>query len=330
MKLRIAVIGVGYFGRHYVRLLSKSDKAVLSAVAIKEGDDASKIKEMLPEGTRMTDAYSILNDPEIDAVMIATPVSTHFKFATDALRKGKHVFVEKPMCMSFREALKMREAVRSSGRTFMLGHQYMYNEYVQHMKEVIASGSMGKPKYVSAEQLYFTPIRHDIGCFWETATHELAILDYLFKSSTIAGSSGYALSYTDKKRDDFASAQIRYKNGMTAFITTSWYSPIRSRKIMIGMEKGMIVFDERSEKDKLKIYNAPYPLKKGQKISASLFQSLDAQSYDAPKYEGNEPLQNELNEFLTCIETNKIPITDIEHGIRIIENLEKIYKSFKK
>jgi predicted dehydrogenase len=196
------------------------------------------------------------------------------------------------------------------------------------MKKIIDCGELGKPKYISAEQLYFTPIRPDIGCFWETATHELAIIDYLFGSNKIIKVNGQAIDFSGNDRDDFASVDIKFENGIICSITTSWFSPVRSRRMMIGFQKGIITFDDRALEGKLKIYRIPFPVEEKKKAITSINMKLEDYPCESPKLDQYEPLQNELDAFIDSVKTGKQPLTDINHGLRVTTMLDKIYRSF--
>ncbi len=178
-NLAFGVIGAGYFGRHYIRLLQDIPGVALRAVADRSLETIGENIPVLPARvSRFADARELLSDPEIDCVVIATPASTHATLAIAALEHGKHVLVEKPMAMNMVEAEQMRDVVGKSNRIFMVGHQYLYHDYIRHLKEKLDEGILDTVKYVFAEHLYFGPIRSDSGCFWETAVHEISLLDH--------------------------------------------------------------------------------------------------------------------------------------------------------
>ena len=180
---------------------------------------------------------------------------------------------------------------------------------------------------VFAEQFYLGPFRHDVGCFWETATHELSIIDYLFRPGKIKNVKGMAVDLSGWKRDDFAAASVTFQSGLKAHIAVSWFSPLTVRQMTVSGEKGLALFDDRSS-DKLKIVRCAYPLKekKAQKASLNL---KGADQILIPEIDAGEPLKNELNEFFSCIRSGKPPLTDIAHGLRVTEYLETISKTIK-
>ncbi len=188
-------------------------------------------------------------------------------------------------------------------RSFMVGHQYLYNDHINRLKSELNKGTLGRIRYVWGEHLYPGPIRSDVGCFWETATHELAIIDYLFSPKRIREVRGSRNDLTGSGRDDFASVWIEFEAAPPAAVTVSWMYPEKIRRLAIVGEKGSAVFDEQRN-EKLKFYL-------GEKILV-------------PQIAAGEPLRNELEHFIKCVREGKKPLTDIEHGVRITRYLDTI------
>ncbi len=311
-SLTFGVIGVGHFGKNYVRLLQNLEGVELSQVA-------NSAKE----------SQALLENPRIDCVVIATPVSTHFQLTSSAIEAGKHVLVEKPMVRNLEEAAELGKIVKKSGRTFMVGHQYLYNDFIRKLKEYLVSGTIGETRYIFAEHLYFGPIRYDVGCFWETATHDIAIIDYLFRLAKIINVSGGAVDMVEKGRDDFASVQVTFDTGLMVSIVTSWFWPVKTRRMTLVGRKGMALFDDRVEDFKLKIIPQLYPEGPKEKGKFSSFMEIDQSSIVVPKVLAREPLQNELEHFIDCVREKKTPLSDIEHGLRVTEVLDTIARTIR-
>lgn len=319
--LHFGIIGVGYFGKNYVRLLKEIDGVSLSAVArVSVGIDRD-LPHLIPSNVRRQDPEELLSDPEIECVIIAAPTSFHFELAKKALEAGKHVLVEKPMTRTLEEARALKAAVERTGRIFMVGHQYLYNDYIRRLKNEIERGSLGKVRYIFAEHLYLRPAKDNIGCFWETATHELAIIDYLFSPKKVLELRGKMADFAGRGLDDFAAVWIDFDGAPPLYLTVSWLYPEKIRRMAIGGERGSAVFDENSE-EKLKFFSLKIP-------SAPSF--LKSETAGEPqvkltKIEVREPLKNELEHFIGCVRERKRPLTDINHGVRIIEYLHTIYE----
>ena len=322
--LRCAVIGAGYFGRNYIRLLQEMPDVLLSAVASRSNPPAKKNISDLPSQVRYcTDAREVFSDATIDCVVIATPASSHATLATAALEQGKHVLVEKPMAMSVQEAERITEAARKSGRIFMVGHQYLYNDYVRELKRMIDGGVLGGARYVIAERMSFGPIRSDVGCFWETAGHDLAIIEYLFSPGTVKKSHTILSDLAGSGRDDFASAGIVFESGLVAAMAVSWFAPEKTRRMTITGDKGMAVFDEMRP-EQLRIFRHPYPAPADRSGGQSVFPKMDGEEMVTPVINAREPLRSQLEHFIACIRTGEEPVTGIEHGLRVTTAMESI------
>lgn len=314
--LKFGVIGAGHFGKHYLRLLQEIKGASLAAVA-SPGIAARKL--VLPYSVKkFSDPDLLIKDRDIDCVVIAAPVSCHFSLAKAALEAGKHVLVEKPMTKTLAEARKLRRIVKRSGRIFMVGHQYLYNDYIRYLKRKLDQKVLGKISHVFAEQLYFGPIRPDVGCFWDAAGHELAILQYLFGPLAIKQVRGRAVKIgRGGKGDDFSAAEITFASGLVVTIIVSRFYLEKTRRFSIAGDKGTAIFDDQRD-EKLKFYF--YPSTSG----------VSQIKISVPKIAAGEPLRNELEHFINCVKNKKTPLTDIKHGVFITEMLHKIYNSIDK
>lgn len=314
-KIKFAIIGLGYFGKHYFRILSLHPNVELIAIADHSFKNIKTKKIKVPRSIKVFyEGEDVLNLPEVEAVIIATPLKSHLKLTEMALKKGKHVFLEKPFTVDLRDAKKLEKKIKISSKVFMLGHQYLYNDFIKYLKVKLDNNSLGRIKYILAENLYLGPIRRDVGCFIETATHEISILDYLFGPLNNTKISINKISLTSNKYEDFAEAKIILPNKIMATILTSWFMPQKTRKISIFGTKGVAIFDDCEKKDKLKFYLLPHP----QKISNSSY-FFNEKSYKIfiPKIKSNEPLKNEIDHFIDCIKSKSKPLTDIDHSVRV-------------
>ena len=323
MKLRFGLAGLGYFGKHYARLLQHMEEVELGAVVV-HGD--KEIPDLKSSVKRYADAGELFGDREIDCVVIATPPSTHAAFAIAALEQGKHVLLEKPMATSVQEAEQIVLAAKKQHRTLMIGHQYCYNDYVRHLKEELDNKSLGDVGYLFAQHLYAGPVRLDIGCFWETATHELSIIDYLFSRPKLVKATGQMLDMSRSGRDDFAACVLTFDNGLVATITTTWFAPEKSRRMILGGTHGMALFDEK-EAHHLTMYSHEYPKQESPEPHTSHFFQISEEEKRIPDVNAHEPLKNQVEHFIDCVVNGNIPLTDGEHGLRITRMLDEITTS---
>ncbi len=327
--LAFGVVGAGYFGRHYIRLLRDMPGAMLRAVADRSGHAAEKNGVVLSASVRrFTDARDLFADPEIDCVVIATPASSHAALVEEALAAGKHVLVEKPMAMNGEEAERMRTAVEKSGRTFMVGHQYVHNDHIRHLKKELDEGLLGNIKYVFAEHFSFGPIRSDIGCFAEMAVHELSLFDYLFSPGEIRRVAGRSVDFLASGRDDFTSVEVSFAGGLAMAIAVSWFAPEKIRRMTIVGDRGMAVFDDRRV-EKLKFFLHPYPVAPLAEGSGSHFMEFAESEIITPAIEAAEPLRNQLEHFISCVQTGIQPASGISHGLRVTSMMDAISRQIR-
>ncbi|MBI2143997.1 Gfo/Idh/MocA family oxidoreductase [Candidatus Woesearchaeota archaeon] len=299
--LRFGLLGVGYFGRNYLRLLQDIEGVELAAVCSRSRESLAGISSMVPGSViRTTDASAVLKRHDIDCVVVATPASTHFALASEALEMGKNVLVEKPMVTSLEEARKLRAAVKKAGSTFMVGHQYVYNDYARFLKGMVGKGSFGTVRHVLCEHLCF-PVRNDIGSFWDAASHHLSMIQFLFSPGKIVGVAGSSMN-------DFTAASVRFSSGLAATLVTTWFGAKKTRSFTIAGDKALAVFDDVEETAKIRLFP-------GNK---------------APVVAAKEPLRNEVGHFIGCIRSSKEPLTGISNGFRVIEWIDRIEKSLRK
>ena len=284
--MKFGVLGVGRFGKHYVRLLQEIEGAELKTVASRSQGSVD----------------SIFSDPEINCVVIATPASTHFGLISRALAAGKHVLVEKPMVLSVAEAEAVRDLVRKSGLVFMVAHQYLYNDYIRYLHKELSAGQLGKIEKITARHLYPGPVREDVDVFWDAAPHEFAILDFLLGPREIKSATG-------EKSHTQVSAEVEFSDGVMLNLELSSVAPEKVRKIEFVGQKGKAFFDDLEPKSKLRF-------------------DLGGQDF-TPEIAASEPLRNELEHFIDCVRNKKRPLTDVEHGLRVVKNLEAVYKKLK-
>ena len=277
-SVQCGLIGLGRWGKNYQRLLGE-----MKGVALRATANHSNTEE-------------IFSNPEIDAVFIITPPSTHYALIKSGLESNKHIFVEKPMVLNVSDAKKLETLVKKSGTVFMVGYQYLFNENISLIKKEIEKGAFGKIISVISEHV-LSPSRPDVNIFWDSASHPLSVFQYLFAPQKLTAAEG-------EMAHDTASVQIQFENAPTLQIVASCVGQTKVRKLTIVGEKATAVLNETLEKNKLTI------TKNGKT------------SY--PEIDATEPLRSELEHFIEWIQTGTTPLTDINFGYQITEWLETI------
>lgn len=324
-KLRCAIIGLGHFAKHYVRLLTELPDVELAAIATRTAGAFERYKDVIPTGVvTTTDVQAIMADPAIDCVFIITPPSTHVQLIEQAITAGKHVFVEKPMVMNVAEVDHIADLLTQHQVTFMVGYQYVYNDFVRALKQILPE--LGPLHYVVGAHWLPGPLRSDVGGFVDAGTHDLAIIEYLFNPGSVIKVGGSSFSISGNQ-EDFTSAGVEFESGIRAQIITARYWPKKIRRFTVVGEQGIAQINDQLENNKLQIWRQTYP-NVTTATASSLF--LNLPEPEIPVVNACEPLKNEIEHFFNCVRNNTQPITDIAFGRRVTENSEVIIQKLEK
>lgn len=314
--LHFGLIGLGNFGKHYARLLGELPNTALTIVANRRAEAFNTYRNLLPLGIlKTTNSAELLNHPEIDCVIIATPASTHFSLASEALRAGKHVLVEKPMAMSIAEANELLTLAKKNNRIYMIGYQYVYNDYVVALKKLLPK--LGAIQYIFGEHQSPGPLRNDIGVFADAGIHDLSIIYFFFNPGPITQTNGNALGLTATKSEDFASVSVLFTSGLKAHILTARYAPEKTRKFTVVGELGMAQINDHLERNKLRFWPYKYPKSAEDAALSSIYFNLPEP--EIPVVAAREPLRNELEHFINCVRQNNQPITGVDFGHEVTQ-----------
>lgn len=310
--LQFGVIGVGHFGKHYVRLLADCPDVHLKNTA-----------------NNSMEAKKLLQDSAIDCVIIATPVTSHFELINNAISLNKHVLVEKPMVTTVREAESVQAVLSEKQLTFMVGFQYVYNDCIRYIRELIHGKSLGKILYILGEHLYCGPIRADVGCFMDAAAHELSILQYLFNPGKVKKVIGQSLRFGALTHDDFTAATIHFENGPVTHLVASRFAPQKTRRFTIVAEQAMIVYDDTKVEGKITIYKRQFP-STGSLQDTTKSAVIGNDPPNIPTIIAEETLLNQVRHFIDCVHKKETPITNFDFGSWVVEQTEIILKSVQR
>ena len=312
--LNFGLIGVGRFGKHYIRLLQEMKGVKLVAVAAKTKKSLLGVSHLLRDDVlQLTNSGALLKMKTIDCIIIATPASTHFVLAKKSIEAGKNVLLEKPMVKNLAEAKKLRKIVKKSRKVFMVAHQYVYNDCVSFLKKEFKGGAFGKVSFVFADHFYPGPVRNDIGCFWDAGTHIFSVVQHLFNPGKITKVSGSPDVVTKYGFDGFTQANVHFSKGLDLHLAVSCLYPEKSKLFAVVGSKKSAIFDDAAN-TKIRIF---------ENAGKS---ALGKPKTSVKKIKYNEPLKNELEHFVYCIRNRKEPFTGIESSYEITEWLDKVSK----
>jgi predicted dehydrogenase len=320
-KIVIGQIGIGYWGPNLLRNFNSNKKCEIKKVVDLSSESISKIKDNYKSVHFSQDLDSIYDDDEINAVVIATPVHTHYELSIRALNSRKHIFVEKPMAQNESE---MRDIIRISEEKnllAMVGHTYLYNSAIRLIKKMIDNHEIGKLRYIYCERTNLGKIRSDVDALWNLAPHDISIIQYLLddQEPTLVIKNG--MSFIQKGIDDVSFMQIKYKNNIEAFIHASWLHPLKKRRIVIVGSERMIIFDDMAE-NKVSLYNKSVKINNNINPSGTSFDFdyLD-NGIEYPTINWQEPLKVETNHFIDCILKGNPCLTDASHAMKVVKIL---------
>jgi predicted dehydrogenase len=324
-QLVVALIGYGYWGPNLLRNYMELPSARMKWVCDKDANKLARAKVRYPAVTVTEDYSDVLSDPEVDAVVIATPISTHYNIAIAAIDAGKHVFVEKPMTASVLEAQALIAAAESRGLTLMVGHTFEYSSPVLRIKQIIDSGELGDVYYVASSRINLGLHQKDVSVIWDLAPHDFSILfNWLGEEPEMVSAVGRGC--VRHEVPDVAFVTLRFPSGAIAEIQLSWLSPVKLRRTLVVGSKKMLLYDDTESVEKVKLYDHGVDFKDPESFGE--FQlSYRTGDIVAPKLETFEPLYAEAAHFLECIEANQRPITDGMAGLRVVASLEAAEKS---
>jgi UDP-2-acetamido-3-amino-2,3-dideoxy-glucuronate N-acetyltransferase len=309
----VGLIGLGYWGKNILRNLC--ELGVLHTA----GDLSSQIISERSKGFHginyTTKFEDILNNKDIKAVAVATPAATHYEYVKQALLAGKDVFVEKPLALTVREGQEIVDIASKEKRVLMVGHILLYHPAVIKLKEIIASGRLGKLEYIYSNRLNIGKLRTEENILWSFAPHDISVIITLLEEEPVSVKA-FGGDYLNKGIYDTTLTTLEFKDGVKGHIFVTWLHPYKEQKLIIVGSKAMVVFDDMS-KEKLFLYPHKIEWKDG-KIPVA--QKVD---YEIIPVEDGEPLKLELQHFIVCVLQRKTPKTDGNEGLRVLKVLEQ-------
>lgn len=327
--INIGVIGYGYWGPNLVRNFAEIPGAQVRTVSDFKPELLAKAQARYPTLKVTTDYRDLLKDPKIDAIVIATPVSTHFDLALAALQAGKHVLVEKPMTTSSEQAIRLIEEAQRRNLVLMVDHTFVYTGAVRKMHDLIATKVVGDIYYYDSVRVNLGLFQHDINVIWDLAVHDLSIMDYLLPSQPYA-ISATGIGHVPREPENLAYLTLFFANNLMAHIHVNWLAPVKVRRTLIGGSDRMIVYDDLEPSEKVKIYDKGITL--NDNSAHSTYQMLVGYRTGdmwAPHLEVTEAIRTEGLHFIDCIQQGDRPITDGEAGLRVVKILEAATQSIK-
>ena len=322
----IGIVGCGYWGPNLVRNFAQTAGSEVVAVCDVRRERLDHIRRLYPAVSTTTDYRELLGAPGIDAIAIATPVSTHYELAWQALAAGKHVLVEKPLAATASEAARLTAEAQRRRLTLMVDNTFVYTAAVRRMRDLVAAGELGDVYYYDSVRVNLGLFQHDVNVLWDLAVHDLAILDFILPATATAVSAT-GMKHLANQPENIAYLTVFFENSLIAHVHANWMAPVKIRRTLLGGSQKMLLFDDLEPSEKIKIYD------KGVTITddpATVYQMrIGYRTGDmwAPHLELSEALAVGARHFVDCVESGAQPETDGASGVRVVRILEAATRS---
>jgi Predicted dehydrogenases and related proteins len=327
MGIRIGLIGYGYWGTNLLRNFMRQKECTVTYVADPRAGRLQIVNEMFPNIKTTQSADTLIESNEVDAVIIATPVFTHFQLAKKAIENGKHILIEKPITGSVKEAEFLMNEAFKKGLVLMVDHTYLYTSAVHKMKELIQDDVVGNLQYFDSSRINLGLFQPDINVLWDLAPHDISILNYLVDEKPMSVNAT-GISHTSNDIENIAYMTVNYQSDFIAHFNCSWTSPVKVRQTLIGGDKKMIVYNDLEVTEKVKIYDTGFNHQTDEEKEGIL---VDYRTGDIfiPKLSEQEALFSVAKDFVDSIVSNKSPLSSAQVGLEVVQILEAAQESIK-
>lgn len=324
--IRVGVIGYGYWGPNLVRNFMEAPGSTVVTVCDLRVERLGTLKTRYPTIKIVNNCCELLADPTIDAVVVATPVSSHFELGMAALKANKHVLIEKPLAANSEQATQLIEEAQARKRVLLVDHTFVYTGAVRKIRELITQNALGEIYYYDAVRINLGLFQHDVNVIWDLAIHDLSIMDYVLPTKATAVSAT-GISHIPGQPENVAYITLFFANPQIAHVHVNWLTPVKVRHTLIGGSEKMILYDDLEPSEKVKIYDKGVTLSQSPEAVYEMLVSYRSGDMWAPRLDATEALQTEAQHFIDCIENNKQPETDGQAGLRLVKIVEAAEKS---
>lgn len=326
--VKVGVVGCGYWGPNLIRNFSNLKASKVVACADLKEDRLSHMRQLYPQLHTTTDFREILNESGIDAIVIATPVASHFSIAREALEAGKHVFIEKPLAQSVDEGKQLIELAAARKRTLMVGHTFVFTAAVNKIKDLIWSGELGDIHYIASSRVNLGIFQDDINVVWDLAPHDISIMNYILNSRPDSVSA-VGRAYIRPGIEDVAFLTLTYPQAALANVHVSWLNPNKIRCTTVVGSKKMLVYDDISSLEKIRIYDKGVTMTPHYDTFGEFQLSYRYGDIMIPRLDDAEPLKIECQHFVDVIEKGIELRSSGHHGLEVLLALDAAGRSMR-
>lgn len=326
--IKVGVIGYGYWGPNLVRNFMDAPGSTVIAVCDLRMERLAQLRIRYPTIHTVNDPSILFNDSSLDAIVIATPVSSHFELAMAALRADKHVLVEKPLASNSEQGMQLIDEAARRQRVLMVDHTFVYTAAVRKIRELLTANALGDIYYYDAVRVNLGLFQHDVNVIWDLAIHDLSIMDYVLPAKATAVSAT-GISHIPGQPENVAYMTLFFDNRLIAHVHVNWLTPVKVRHTLIGGSEKMILYDDLEPSEKVKIYDKGVTISQSPEAVYEMLVSYRSGDMWAPRLDATEALQTEALHFIDCLENGTLPETDGQAGLRLVRTVEAAEKSLR-
>jgi predicted dehydrogenase len=327
--ITVGIIGCGYWGPNLVRNFMSLRDCHVGMVSDLNEERLKYIQRTWPDVKTTNDYERIVDDTEIDAVVIATPVHLHYPMASRSLSAGKHTFVEKPMADSVSDAVRLVELAERNNLTLMVGHTFIYSAPVRWIAGVVNEGDLGEIQHISSRRLNLGLFQKDINVAWDLAPHDLSIILYVMKNAVPVSVCCSGKAHVAEGIEDVTSMSLDFSNGAFATIQSSWLNPNKTREMTFVGSRKMLVYNDIANNEKIKIYDKHVEVPRHYDTFGEFHYSYHYGDMHSPYLKQTEPLKVECEHFLDCVRTGTVSESDGREGLLVVRILEAASESLR-
>jgi predicted dehydrogenase len=329
-QVGVALLGCGYWGINYARVFSEVPESRVVALCDKRPDRLQEVGRRFPSVILTTEVEQVLQVRGIDAVVVCTEATTHYRVARRCLLAGKHVLIEKPITTTVADAEELMALADSKGLVLMVGHTFLYNAGIRKVKEYVQSARSGRIYYLYSSRTNLGPIRHDVNALWDLAPHDVAIFNYLL-DSVPAWVSAVGARVLRNGREDVGFISLGYPDNVVGHIHVSWADPNKVREVVVVGSEKRIAFNDLNPMEQVRIYEKSVAPVAEEAATYGEYQfRLRDGDIVSPRIEVSEPLKNQCSHFLECVAQRSRPLTGGLEGRDVVRVMEAIDRSLKR
>jgi len=327
LDVKVGVIGLGYWGPNLVRNFNASPDSKVVICCDLQPDRCRRLAVQYPNFKYSQNIRDVIDDPDVNAIVIATPVNTHHALAKEALLAKKHVLITKPITDNLAQAQELVELADKMDVVLQVDHTFIYHPAVEKLKDIVARGELGELYYFDSVRINLGLFQSDVSVLWDLAPHDISVMEYLIERP-VEWVQAIGASHADHQSESMAYITVQFADNILGHCHVNWLAPMKTRLVMLGGSRRLAVYDDNLVTEKIKIYDKGITRTTIEGLYDALVQYRNGDMY-APAIENSEALGREIKHFIHCIQHSSKPITDGMAGVRVVSILTAAQESIR-